>query len=126
MLNGEWHSECRQEELGFKKRQKQVLDWSKWFGNFIDVDKAKKVTSNDGTLDTENKIDSLICGMVIFVIKCRMCGPHDSHMWNDDYEKLYGKTEFKTHDWFVGRGYLDNFEKYGFNACQIYSALVNL
>lgn len=130
MLNGEWHSECercRQEELsGLKShRQKQVLDWSKWFGNFIDVDKAKKVTSNDGTLDTENqKIDHIDMRYGNFCnLKCRMCGPHDSHMWNDDYEKLYGKTEFKTHDWFVGsQGYLDNFEKYGFNAHQIYSA----
>ena len=61
-------------------RQKQVLDWSKWFGNFIDVDKAKKVTSNDGTLDTKNpKIDHIDMRYGNFCNqKCRMCGPHDS------------------------------------------------
>ena len=32
-------------------------------------------------------------------LKCRMCGPTDSHMWYDDFVKVHKKTSYKdTHD----------------------------
>lgn len=128
ILDGKWHSECercRQEELSGvgSYRQKHVNDWSKWFGNRIDYNKALASTKTDGTLDTNQiPIDQIDIRYGNFCnLKCRMCGPHDSHMWYDDYEKLHGKTRFEDHDWFSNNeNYKINFEKYGFNAHKLY------
>jgi sulfatase maturation enzyme AslB (radical SAM superfamily) len=73
-------------------------------------------------------------------LKCRMCGPTDSHQWYDDFVQLYNQTGYKdTHeriqlvknakgrwhtdqyDWFQNNNmYWDNFEKYAVNAHKLY------
>jgi hypothetical protein len=147
MLKGEWHPECercRQEEInGIRSRREyEHDDWSKWYGNFIDFEKAKEITSDDGTLDVEKQPINFVdirygnfCNL-----KCRMCGPTDSHQWYDDFVKLHDTTSYKdTHDkiqlkknekgrwftdqydWFQGNNrYWDNFEKYAVNAHKLY------
>lgn len=147
MLKGEWHPECercRQEEInGIRSRREyENDDWSKWYGNYIDYDKAKTITDDDGTLDVDaqpiNFVDiryGNFCNL-----KCRMCGPTDSHQWYDDFVQLYDTTSYKdTHDriqltknskgrwttdqydWFQGNNmYWSNFEKYAVNAHKLY------
>jgi sulfatase maturation enzyme AslB (radical SAM superfamily) len=147
MLKDEWHPECercRQEEInGIRSRREyESDDWAKWFGNHIDIDKAKEVTQEDGTLDVEKQDINFVdirygnfCNL-----KCRMCGPTDSHKWYEDHVKLTGRTHYKdTHekiqltknnkgkyhtdqyDWFQNNNmYWNNFEKYAANAKKLY------
>lgn len=147
MLKGEWHPECercRQEEInGIKSRREyEVDDWTKWYGNFVDFEKATSITQADGTLDTTKQDINFVdirygnfCNL-----KCRMCGPTDSHKWYDDFVKLHNKTTYKdTHDqiqlvkndkgkwstnqydWFKDSNmYWHNFEKYATKAHKLY------
>ena len=147
MLKGEWHPECercRQEEAnGIRSRREyENEDWSGWYGNYIDYDKAAEITAEDGTLDVSKQDINFVdirygnfCNL-----KCRMCGPTDSHQWYDDFVKLYETTAYKdTHDkiqlvknekgrwstdqydWFQGNDmYWSNFEKYAVKAHKLY------
>lgn len=147
MLKGEWHAECercRQEETnGIRSRREyEHDDWSKWFGDFIDYDKAAAITTEDGTMEVDKQEINFVdirygnfCNL-----KCRMCGPTDSHQWYDDFVQLYNQTGYKdTHeriqlvknakgrwhtdqyDWFQNNNmYWDNFEKYAVNAHKLY------
>ena len=147
MLKGEWHPECErcrlEETTGIKSRREyEVDDWSKWHGNFINIEKAKSITEDDGTLDTSkqeiNYVDiryGNFCNL-----KCRMCGPTDSHQWYSDFVEMYKTTSYTdTHekiqlvknedgrwqtdqyDWFQNNDiYWKNFEKYATTAHKIY------
>ena len=126
MINGEWHEECtrcrNEEKSGFGSfRQHNLNDWGKWFGDF-NYDKACAVTKSDGTIDVKKQnVDFLDIRYGNFCnLKCRMCGPQDSHMWYSDYEKLHGPTQFLETDWYSNnKNYIDNFSKYGLNAKKI-------
>jgi|TARA_B110001454_G_scaffold168743_1_gene158945 hypothetical protein len=143
MLKGEWNPECercRQEEINGipSRRQYENNDWE------IKLDTAIPITQEDGTLDVDKQLIEFIdirygnfCNL-----KCRMCGPTDSHMWYPDFIKLTdGKvTSYKdTHtrielhqnergkwitdqyDWFKDAPiYWDNFEKYAHDAKKLY------
>jgi hypothetical protein len=147
MLKGEWHAECercRQEEVnGIRSRREyEHDDWSKWFGDYIDYDKAAAITTEDGTMEVDKQDINFVdirygnfCNL-----KCRMCGPTDSHQWYDDFVQLYNQTGYKdTHeriqlvknakgrwhtdqyDWFQNNNmYWHNFEKYAVNAHKLY------
>jgi sulfatase maturation enzyme AslB (radical SAM superfamily) len=147
MLKGEWHPECercRQEEVnGIRSRREyEHDDWSKWFGDYIDYDKAASITTEDGTMEVDKQEINFVdirygnfCNL-----KCRMCGPTDSHQWYDDFVQLYNQTGYKdTHeriqlvknakgrwhtdqyDWFQNNNmYWHNFEKYAVNAHKLY------
>jgi len=147
MLKGEWHAECercRQEEVnGIRSRREyEHDDWAKWFGNYIDYDKAASITAEDGTMEVDKQDINFVdirygnfCNL-----KCRMCGPTDSHQWYDDFVQLYDQTGYKdTHeriqlvknakgrwhtdqyDWFQNNNmYWHNFEKYAVNAHKLY------
>ena len=147
MLKGEWHAECercRQEEVnGIRSRREyEHDDWAKWFGNYIDYDKAASITTEDGTMEVDKQEINFVdirygnfCNL-----KCRMCGPTDSHQWYDDFVQLYNQTGYKdTHeriqlvknakgrwhtdqyDWFQNNNmYWHNFEKYAVNAHKLY------
>ena len=146
MMNGEWHPECercRQEELnGIRSRREyENEDWGKWFGD-IDLEKMLPITSDDGTIDTSKQdIEFIDIRYGNFCnLKCRMCGPTDSHTWYDDYVKLHDSTSYKdTHDriqltknekgrwstdqydWFQNSNvYWNNFEKYAPYSKKIY------
>jgi MoaA/NifB/PqqE/SkfB family radical SAM enzyme len=126
MINGEWHEECtrckNEESAGFNSfRIHQVNDWGKYFDNFSYED-ALKVVSEDGTLDTDKQnIDFLDIRYGNFCnLKCRMCGPQDSHMWYSDWQKLHGPADFPDNDWYSDNpNYLQNFDKFGLNAQKI-------
>lgn len=147
MLKGEWHPECercRQEETnGIRSRREyEHDDWAKWFGNYIDYDKAAAITTEDGTMDvTQQDINFVDIRYGNFCnLKCRMCGPTDSHQWYDDFVQLYNQTGYKdTHeriqlvknakgrwttdqyDWFQNNNmYWHNFEKYATKAHKLY------
>jgi sulfatase maturation enzyme AslB (radical SAM superfamily) len=146
MMKGEWHPECercRQEETnGIRSRREyENEDWGKWFGD-ISLENMLPITQEDGTIDTEKQDVEFIdirygnfCNL-----KCRMCGPTDSHSWYEDHVKLTGRTHYKdTHekielskndkgrwstsqyDWFQQNDvYWDNFEKYAPYSKKIY------
>ena len=146
MLKGEWHPECercRQEEKnGIRSRREyENEDWGKWFGD-VSLEKMAPITQEDGTIDTSKQdIEFIDIRYGNFCnLKCRMCGPTDSHTWYDDFVKLHGRTHYKdTHDkiqltknakgrwstdqydWFQNSNrYWDNFEKYAPNSKKIY------
>jgi len=142
MLKDEWHPECercRQEEINgiTSRREYENNDWE------IKKDTAIPITMEDGTIDVDKQLIEFIdirygnfCNL-----KCRMCGPTDSHMWYSDYVKISdGATTYKdTHtriqlhqgptgkwttdqyDWFKDAPiYWDNFEKYAHTAKKLY------
>ncbi len=146
MMKGEWHPECercRQEEVnGIRSRREyENDDWGKWFGD-INLEKVLPHTQEDGSIDAEKlPIEFMDVRYGNFCnLKCRMCGPTDSHKWYDDFVAITGKTEYKdTHekikltknakgkwhtdqyDWFQNNNrYWSNFEKYGPNAKKLY------
>lgn len=146
MIKGEWHPECercRQEELnGIRSRREyENEDWGKWFGD-LNLEKVQNFTDEDGTIDTSKQdIEFIDIRYGNFCnLKCRMCGPTDSHTWYDDYVKLHDRTHYKdTHekiqltknekgrwstdqyDWFQQNNmYWDNFEKYAPYSKKIY------
>ena len=146
MMKGEWHPECercRQEELnGIRSRREyENEDWGKWFGD-LSLEKVQSFTDQDGTIDTSKQdIEFIDIRYGNFCnLKCRMCGPTDSHTWYDDYVKLHDSTSYKdTHDriqltknekgrwstdqydWFQNSNvYWDNFEKYAPYSKKIY------
>jgi len=146
MMKGEWHPECercRQEELnGIRSRREyENEDWGKWFGD-LSLEKVQSFTDQDGTIDTSKQdIEFIDIRYGNFCnLKCRMCGPTDSHTWYDDYVKLHDRTHYKdTHekiqlvknakgrwstdqyDWFQQNNvYWDNFEKYAPYSKKIY------
>lgn len=141
MLNGEWHSECercRQEEKNgiLSRRQMENRDWE------LTVDQAREITQEDGTIDpADHDIEYFDIRYGNFCnLKCRMCGPTDSHQWYDDFVQLTGQTSYKdTHekiqltknskgrwetdqyDWFKNSNmYWNNFEKHTKHAKKLY------
>lgn len=146
MMNGEWHPECercRQEELnGLRSRREyENEDWGKWLGD-ITLEKVLPHTEEDGTIHADEiPIEFMDIRYGNFCnLKCRMCGPTDSHQWYDDHVAISGHTGFKdsggriqlvknnkgrwttdAYDWFQGNNrYWDNFEKYAPNAKKLY------
>lgn len=141
MLKGEWHPECercRQEEKNgiLSRRQMENADWE------IKQDTAALITEEDGTIDTTKQdIEYFDIRYGNFCnLKCRMCGPTDSHQWYDDFVQLWGSTSYKdTHervqliknekgrwttdqyDWFKNSNmYWNNFEKHTKRAKKLY------
>lgn len=146
MMKGEWHPECercRQEEKnGIRSRREyENDDWGKFSGDFT-VEKAKEMTSDNGTIDTDkHPIEFIDIRYGNFCnLKCRMCGPTDSHKWYDDFVKLTNKTSYKdTHEtieltknvkgkwatdqynWFQNNDrYWESFEKYANTSKKLY------
>lgn len=141
MLDNKWHSECercRQEESNgvLSRRQMEHSDWD------INLEKAAATTEDDGTIvPEEHPLEFFDIRYGNFCnLKCRMCGPTDSHMWYEDHVKLTGRTHYKdTHekiqltknekgkwstdqyDWFKGSNtYWNNFEQYTQDAKKLY------
>jgi sulfatase maturation enzyme AslB (radical SAM superfamily) len=146
MMKGEWHPECtrckKEEESGMRSRREyENDDWGKYSGD-ISLEKMLPITEEDGTLDTSKQdIEFMDIRYGNFCnLKCRMCGPTDSHKWYDDFVKTTGRTHYKdTHetiqltknakgkwhtdqyDWFQDNDiYWDNFEKYAPDAKKLY------
>ena len=146
MMNGEWHPECtrckKEEESDMhSRRQYEIDNWGEYYGD-ITIEKMISITEEDGTLDTSKQdIEYLDIRYGNFCnLKCRMCGPTDSHKWYDDFVKISGRTHYKdTHetiqltknskgkwhtdqyDWFQDNNiYWDNFEKYATDAKKLY------
>lgn len=141
MLEGKWHPECercRQEEKNgiLSRREMECSDWE------ITEDYARSITSNDGTIDTSKQdIDYFDIRYGNFCnLKCRMCGPTDSHQWYDDFVQLHetqtyndthekirlvkndkGRWSTDQYDWFKDSNmYWNNFEKHTKNAKKLY------
>lgn len=146
MMKGEWHPECtrckKEEESGIRSRREyENDDWGKYFGD-ISLENVLPHTQEDGTIDADKlPIEFMDVRYGNFCnLKCRMCGPTDSHKWYDDFVAITGKTEYKdTHerikltknakgkwhtdqyDWFQNNNrYWSNFEKYGPDAKKLY------
>ena len=141
MMNDEWNPECercRQEEInGIRSRREyESEDWD------LTLEEAKAKTAPDGSISTDDfDIEFFDIRYGNFCnLKCRMCGPTDSHSWYEDHVKLYDKTTYKdTHDiikltknakgrwsteqydWFKNSNfYWNNFEKHTGKAKKLY------
>jgi sulfatase maturation enzyme AslB (radical SAM superfamily) len=141
MMKGEWNPECercRQEELnGIKSRREyESDDWD------LTLEDAIEKTNEDGSIDPKDfDLEFFDIRYGNFCnLKCRMCGPTDSHSWYEDHVKLYNTTKYKdTHDliqltkndkgrwstdqydWFKNSNfYWNNFEKHTGKAKKLY------
>ena len=141
MMKGEWHAECercRQEEInGIRSRREyESEDWD------LTLEDAIEKTQPDGTISPDDfDIEFFDIRYGNFCnLKCRMCGPTDSHSWYEDHVNLYNKPSYKdTHDlikltknekgrwttdqydWFKNSNfYWNNFEKHTGKAKKLY------
>lgn len=141
MMKGEWNPECercRQEELnGIKSRREyESDDWD------LTLEEATAKTNEDGSINPDDfDLEFFDIRYGNFCnLKCRMCGPTDSHMWYSDHVALYNTTQYKdTHDiiqltkndkgkwstdqydWFKNSNfYWNNFEKHTGKAKKLY------
>lgn len=141
MMKGEWNPECercRQEEInGIKSRREyECEDWD------LTLEQAAELTSSDGGINPDDfPIEFFDIRYGNFCnLKCRMCGPTDSHSWYEDHVKLYNTTKYRdTHDliqltknakgrwstdqydWFKNSNfYWNNFEKHTSKAKKLY------
>lgn len=96
MLRGEWHPECercKQEETSgiTSRRQWENMQWNKV------EEKVVPLTSADGEIPTDDiSIDYFDIRYGNFCnLKCRMCGPTDSHSWYPDYVEAYNTSTFE-------------------------------
>ena len=98
MLEGKWSDECgrcqTEEESGLRSRRQYEQQWP------FKIEDALKVTDSDGAIKTEET--PLVYYDLRFGnlcnLKCRMCGPTDSHSWYEDWLQVYGGDGFQdTH-----------------------------
>lgn len=144
MMKGEWHSECerckQEEEAGQNSRRMfDTLTAQNLAG--VSMEECLSNTKSDGTLDTSQEIEFMDIRYGNFCnLKCRMCGPTDSHTWYEDFLAVHDTTFFEdTHgivnlqkndkgrlyttdyDWFKdSTEYVDNFSKYTNSVKKIY------
>ena len=87
MLNGEWHPECTrcktEEESDMHSRR--IREKSLW--RDVTIDTARANTAEDGTIKPDNfPLEFFDIRYGNFCnLKCRMCGPTDSHSWYGDW-----------------------------------------
>ena len=101
MLNGEKHKACstcwHRESYSKGKISVRVRVNHRWKNKF-NVDMAKKITKDDGSIPTNNiKSIELRFGNHCN-LKCVMCHPGHSDFWYDDWKKLSDKNTFWTKD----------------------------
>lgn len=146
MLNGEWHPECercrQEEESGQTSRRMYDTRYYSVLLGDTTLEKVKEYTLDDGTLDTSNQpIEFMDIRYGNFCnLKCRMCGPTDSHSWYEDFTKLYdvdsfddthgkvhlvknskGRLTTSDYDWFEQNNtYWKNFDKYAHSSKRLY------
>lgn len=98
MLNGVWSDECgrckKEEESGLRSRRQYEQHWD------FKIEDALKVTNPDGSINPDDV--PLVYYDLRFGnlcnLKCRMCGPTDSHSWYEDWLQVYGGDGFQdTH-----------------------------
>jgi hypothetical protein len=100
MMEGNWHPECercRQEEINGiqSRREYESADWGEELTNTT-YETVKEHTADDGTIDTDKfEVNYLDMRYGNFCnLKCRMCGPTDSHKWYDDHVKMTNTTKY--------------------------------
>lgn len=140
MLKDQWHPECRrcmlEEQSGVTSRRQ--LENNVW----PNADWVVNHTTESGTIDRHAipiKYFDIRYGNFCN-LKCRMCGPTDSHTWYSDHVQLSGKPHFvdadyDVHltknkkgkwstdhfDWFKeNQHYWDQFDKYTQDATMFY------
>jgi sulfatase maturation enzyme AslB (radical SAM superfamily) len=141
MLEGRWSDECgrckNEEDAGLNSRRQYEQHW-----NFKYED-ALKVTNPDGSINPKDV--PLVYYDLRFGnlcnLKCRMCGPTDSHSWYEDWLQVYGGDGFQdTHgyvkleknakgrlftndyDWYNSNKFWDHIESNIPNMQQVYMA----
>lgn len=92
MLNGQWSEECGrckiEEESNIKSRRQNELEiWN------FNIEDAKFNTNIDGTTDLLPVYYDLRFGNFCN-LKCRMCGPTDSHQWYKEWEEFHNEDGF--------------------------------
>ena len=98
ILAGRWSEECgrckKEEEAGLQSRREYEQHWN------FKLEDAIKITQPDGSINPDDA--PLVYYDLRFGnlcnLKCRMCGPTDSHSWYEDWLALHGGDGFKdTH-----------------------------
>jgi len=101
MINGEWNPECgrckMEEETGMlARRPKEVEQWAESFT----FDDAVKATAEDGSIELKPVYLDLRFGNFCN-LKCRMCGPTESHSWYEEHTDYHKENGFYDTQGFV-------------------------
>lgn len=142
MISGKWHGNCgrcmKEESVGIKSRRLNELSVYK-----KDISYIESITDNvTGKIPVDIiPIDNIDIRYGNFCnLKCRMCGPGNSHQWFNDFVSLYNMTSYYDahnliqlaknkdnrwatiqYNWFVeDTKYWDNFKKYAMTAKKLY------
>lgn len=101
MLSGRWNPECArckiEEESGLPTRRLNELD--QWSDRFTFED-AVAATAEDGTVSLKPRYYDLRFGNFCN-LKCRMCGPTDSHSWYEEHTEFHKEEGFFDTQGFV-------------------------
>lgn len=100
MLSGEWHKECfrckTEEENNLRSKRISELEINEY-----SYENALKDTDTDGTI-SPNLITKYDIRFGNFCnLACRMCGPHDSSMWYEQWLEYHGGIGFQDTHGFV-------------------------
>lgn len=100
MIAGKRSEHCtrcnKEDDSGSQSRR--WVDMNRYWNEF-DVDDAIANTKEDGTIDTKEYplLDLDIRMDNTCNLKCRMCGPTESHQWYTEWMKTTGYTGFKSY-----------------------------
>jgi hypothetical protein len=98
MLEGRWSQECgrckQEEDAGLRSRREYEQEWD------FKLEDAIRITEKDGFINPDDV--PLVYYDLRFGnlcnLKCRMCGPTDSHSWYEDWLQIEGGDGFQdTH-----------------------------
>lgn len=119
MMNGEIPVSCQKcfTEEAAGHRSKRIWETDNW-AKKLDIKEIVSETQPDGTVPPKIRYFDIRMGNKCN-LKCIMCSPHDSSLWNDDWHELYPQIENKNLkellQWEEGSGgggsyswYLDN------------------
>ena len=101
MINGDWNPECgrckSEEETGMMARRPSEVE--RWEESFTFAD-AVNATKPDGSIDLKPIYLDLRFGNFCN-LKCRMCGPTESHSWYEEHVDYFSEQGFNDTQGFV-------------------------
>lgn len=118
MSEGKWNAICKrchdgEKRGGVSRRQAENTRFSKF-----EIASLTNSTKKDGKIDPIFKSIDYRLGNVCN-LKCRMCGPHSSQMWIDDWNIVKSDQEkitedqkflFSKYDWMIGENLINEFK----------------
>jgi hypothetical protein len=96
MLKGEIPPSCSKCFIEEKAGHRSKRNWeTEYWSKRLDIEKLVNETKEDGSVPNKIYYTDLRMGTKCN-LKCIMCSPHDSSLWEEDWYKLYPKIKNKS------------------------------